>query len=201
MKKLFYVLFFALISLQLSAAPRQWFAHKFPPQLINAKGKTVDTAAVLSGKMVAVYFSASWCGPCRSFTPQLVKFYRDVKKLGNFELVFISSDKTANDMMKYMKSDKMPWLAVPFKHPAAMALKQELHVNGIPTLVVYDSRGKLISKDARWDVTMLGNKAIKAWQSPEYKPMTYDDWKNNSVKDKKSVQRNKKKNKNKKKNR
>jgi nucleoredoxin len=50
--------------------------------------------AELVGKTVALYFSAHWCGPCRGFTPELVKVYNELKEGGKaFEIVFISSDQ------------------------------------------------------------------------------------------------------------
>ena len=50
-------------------------------ELLGPKLKTKDddlksTREVLGGKeAVALYFSAHWCGPCRGFTPQLVKCF------------------------------------------------------------------------------------------------------------------------------
>ena len=79
-------------------------------------------------------------------------------------------------MAKYMKHDKMPWQALPFDAPAGKALKKELQVNGIPRLVIFDGNGKLLSDDARWDVAMLGEKAVDRWKSPDYKPLTYQDY-------------------------
>ena len=38
--------------------------------LVNARGETISVAS-LAGKVVAFYCSASWCGPCRQFTPRL----------------------------------------------------------------------------------------------------------------------------------
>ena len=175
----------------LSAAEAAWFSKKFPAELINASGKKVSTATALQGKMVAVYFSASWCGPCRGFTPQLVNFYKRAAKKNNLELVFISWDKSADAMMQYMKKDKMPWLAVPLDDPLAKALKTELKVNGIPTLAVFDRNGKLISTDARWDVVKLGTKAPAAWKSSNYKPLTYKDVVKNSKSKRKSKNKNK----------
>ena len=175
----------------LSAAEAAWFSKKFPAELINASGKKVSTATALQGKMVAVYFSASWCGPCRGFTPKLVNFYKRVAKKNNLEIVFISSDKTPKAMMQYMKKDRMPWLAVPQDDPLAKALKSELKVSGIPTLVVFDQNGKLISKEARMDVVKLGAKAMAAWKSSDYKPLTSQNVEKNSKSKRKSKNKNK----------
>lgn len=54
------------------------------------------------------------CGPCRGFTPQLVKTYNALQAAGKaFEVVLIGSDKTKEAFEKYHK--KMPWLAIPFE--------------------------------------------------------------------------------------
>ena len=176
MKKFLLLVFFTAI-FNLFAEETGSIVNKFPVNLINASGKKVNAASALKGKMVAVYFSASWCGPCRGFTPQLVKFYKKVKKSNAFEIVFVSSDKTPQDMKKYMKDDAMPWLAVPFNDPAVKKFRNEAGVNGIPQLTIYDKNGKIISQDGRWDVVMLGDKALGAWKSPKYKPLTFEDYK------------------------
>lgn len=71
------------------------------------------TAELLNRKkVVAVYFSASWCPPCRQFTPVLAKLYGELNKRrpGQFEVVWVSGDRTQEDFLAYYK--KMPWLAV-----------------------------------------------------------------------------------------
>ena len=76
-----------------------------------------------SADAVAVYFSASWCGPCRKFTPILAQAYADInKKLGTklskgqanrrFEVIWVTRDNSFEEFVKYFSS--MPWLAVPF---------------------------------------------------------------------------------------
>jgi len=65
--------------------------------------------------MVAgLYFSAHWCPPCRGFTPELAKFYKQMKeKVGDkFEIIFISSDRSEGDWKGYFA--EMPWLSIPF---------------------------------------------------------------------------------------
>ncbi len=64
-------------------------------------------------KYIALYFSAGWCRPCHQFTPELVKFYNEMKpKHPGFEVVFMSAGPGANAMEKYMSEMVMPWPAV-----------------------------------------------------------------------------------------
>ena len=68
-----------------------------------------------SGKVLGLYFSAHWCPPCRAFTPQLAQWYKKVKESSNgsnFDIVFLSSDKTEAQFTEYFK--EMPWYAVPY---------------------------------------------------------------------------------------
>jgi thiol-disulfide isomerase/thioredoxin len=113
--------------------------------LINLENKTVSSKAISTQEYVLVYFSASWCGPCRAFTPELVKFHEDYAKKGKFEVVFVSACNSEKDMLGYMTADKMPWLAVPYPKVAGTGLQQKYAVTGIPRLVVLDKEGKNIS--------------------------------------------------------
>jgi nucleoredoxin len=120
---------------------------RFPSDLIDASGKKVD-ASTLNGKVVGFYFSAHWCGPCRLFTPELVKFAKLNKD--KFAVVFISSDRPDEKaMFDYMKETKMPWAALPYQSEAGIKISQENDVKQIPTLLIYDSSGNLVTKNGR----------------------------------------------------
>lgn len=96
--------------------------------------------ALADKKVVGLYFSASWCGPCRSFTPQLAEFYKKMNKKykGKFEIVWISGDRSEQEFVGYYQ--KMPWLAVPVN--VASQIYQKLSplykVKGIPHMVFLD---------------------------------------------------------------
>jgi len=77
------------------------------------KGTDVP-ASSLAGKVVAVYFSAHWCPPCRAFTPTLIKAYQAAKEQGlPFELIFVSSDEDQEGFDEYTAD--MPFPSVKFE--------------------------------------------------------------------------------------
>lgn len=97
-------------------------------------------------KLVGLYFSAGWCGPCRKFTPSLVEYYnKTVAAHPEFEIVFVSKDKTPADMEKYMRDMHMPWPALTFDKVAASPSLTKYAGDGIPCLVVVDENGKVLS--------------------------------------------------------
>ncbi|KAF7250603.1 Nucleoredoxin-like protein 2 [Varanus komodoensis] len=89
--------------------------------LINRDGHAVDPEQALENKVVGLYFSAAWCSLCREFTPTLCDFYselvEDAHPAAPFEIVFISSDRSAEEMVEYMRSMHGDWLALPFHDP------------------------------------------------------------------------------------
>lgn len=94
---------------------------------------------------MGLYFSASWCGPCLRFTPNLVEVYQEISGNNNeldFEVVFISSDRDEESFNGYF--GKMPWLAVPYSElETRKSLKDLFKVRGIPHLVILDEAGRV----------------------------------------------------------
>ena len=133
----------------------------FPKKLYNAKGEEVSRDE-LKDKVVGIYFSAHWCPPCKTFTPKLVKF-RDENK-DDMEIVFVSSDRSEEAQMGYMKEAKMEWLAVKFDTKGITDLKKRYAIRGIPSLIIVGPDGKTITTNGRGDVTSNPKKAIAAWK-------------------------------------
>jgi thiol-disulfide isomerase/thioredoxin len=96
-------------------------------------------------KLIALYRGAYWCPPCRKFAPQLVAFYnRIVAAHPEFEIVFVSNDKSANAMENYMRNEQMPWPALRFDQVRGNAALNKYFGESIPCLVVVDENGKVI---------------------------------------------------------
>ena len=129
--------------------------------LVDAQGKPVDPST-LKGKTIGLYFSAHWCGPCKAFTPKLVEFRNKIAK--DFEVVFISSDRDEAALFNYMKESGMTWPALPFNSDKKEELSKLFQVRGIPSLVVLNDKGVLVSTTARNDVATLSpEEALKKW--------------------------------------
>ena len=131
-----------------------------PLTLLDINGNEVSVDQ-LNGKYVGLYFSASWCGPCRSFTPKLVKFKEEHKE--NFEVVLVGSDGSSKAQANYMKKYKMPWFALKHQSEVARDISLTLQVEFIPYLVILDPDGNVITKAGKKDIDSIGNAAFDSW--------------------------------------
>lgn len=113
--------------------------------VVDADGRSHDSSGIAAKKYMLLYFSAQWCPPCRAFTPDLVNFYNQKRGANNFDLVFVSSDRSARDMNGYMKSYNMPWAALPFNRIKSSGLGSKYGGRGIPNLVLLDAEGQVLS--------------------------------------------------------
>jgi nucleoredoxin len=97
-------------------------------------------------QIYGLYFSAHWCGPCRKFTPQLVAYYNQIARdHPEFEIIFVSADKSADGMATYMREAGMPWPAIEYNKLANVPALQKYAGKGIPDLVIVDASGKVLA--------------------------------------------------------
>ena len=74
-----------------------------PKLLTSADGDAKPTKTLLKDKdLVALYFSASWCPPCKTFSPMFRKFYNAAAKEKKMEVVYVSSDKDLASFKEYV---------------------------------------------------------------------------------------------------
>ena len=81
--------------------------------LIDKSGVTCPSLASSGIKVVALYFSAHWCPPCRQFTPILKEAFEGFQS-GNkvTSVVFVSGDRSLSDMKSYMREAHGNWPGV-----------------------------------------------------------------------------------------
>jgi len=126
----------------------------------------------IKGKTIGLYFSASWCKPCQTFSPKLANAYNimkeikpvttdtnnstttdesvetieqseEVSKGKNAEIIFVSLDQEEEAFDEYRS--KMPWPAIPFRDIRRAVLQLGLNVKSIPALVFIDSEGRILT--------------------------------------------------------
>jgi thiol-disulfide isomerase/thioredoxin len=91
-----------------------------------------------------LYFSASWCGPCQTFTPMLAQWYKKMKAdHPEMEIVFVSSDRSKEEFDGY--SQKMPWAHLAFEHKDNPEIREHA-AGGIPFLMLINEKGTPVTE-------------------------------------------------------
>ena len=92
---------------------KEHFTTLYIPEAERENYGTVKGEEALQGKVVGLFFSASWCPPCQHFVPVLREVYDELLSRDNaFEIIFVSMDKNEDDMMEYYKERHSTWLAL-----------------------------------------------------------------------------------------
>ncbi len=115
------------------------------PNLVRADKSLVRTADLAEIPHIMLYFSASWCGPCKRFTPSLVSFFEKHRESRKVMVVLVSRDQSPAEMQKYMTDANMPWPAIPYAEIEKSGILQKYGGRGIPNLVLLNPDGSVRS--------------------------------------------------------
>jgi nucleoredoxin len=133
---------------------------------------TLTSDALRGKKVIGLYFSADWCGPCRKFTPELVSFYKKINqrrgKKDEFEIVWISRCRDVQSYGQYF-TQMGGWFALPPEEAMGKrgsALSDKYKVKGIPTLVLLDDLGQVITLDGRNKISQDKAGIGFPWRNP-----------------------------------
>ena len=131
-----------------SSLPETQLTKWLEKRLVARDGTRVKRSrenALPEAEYIGIYFSASWCPPCRKFTPKLVDFYNQQRgQHSNFELIFVSSDSDEDSMEGYMVDYNMPWPAVELDDVKDRTVRQ-FAGSGIPCLVIVNREGTVLA--------------------------------------------------------
>lgn len=116
--------------------------------LLSPNGKHVKLSK-LKGKMVLIDFWASWCGPCRKESPNVVEAYKkyakeDFKNAKGLEIFSVSLDREEGAWKEAIKSDGLIWK----NHGLDKDSKASnlYGVVSIPSAFLVDGEGNIVAK-------------------------------------------------------
>lgn len=113
----------------------------------DVDGKPISLSS-FRGKYVLIDFWASWCRPCRSENPNVVKAYHSYKNK-NFTVLGISLDQSKPNWVDAIKADGLAWTHVSDLQYWNNEVAQLYHIQSIPANMLIDPAGKIIAKDLR----------------------------------------------------
>ena len=97
------------------------------------------------GKLVVVYFWATWCAPCRAEVPELIALHEKYKAK-NMVVVGIAIDQ-ADKVEKFAKEFGISYpLLVGGNEALELSKKLGNRIGGLPFTVIIDHQGKVIAK-------------------------------------------------------
>ncbi|KAK3089054.1 hypothetical protein FSP39_000468 [Pinctada imbricata] len=134
-------------------------------KLVDPNRGKVEALPAIQNRVIGLYFSAGWCPPCQQFTPLLKSLHEELEERKcPFQVVFISFDKTENDMEEYFTEKHGDWLAIPFKDPLIEELKSRYEVNAVPKLIIVQEDGEVITTKGRKEVQDRGYLSYRTWR-------------------------------------
>jgi len=102
----------------------------------------------LKGKYVLIDFWASWCGPCRAESPNMLKLYKRFKG-SNFEILGVSLDESEKQWKDAIKKDGLDWIHVSDLMQWSSPVIALYQIDGIPSTVIVDPQGIVVAKNLR----------------------------------------------------
>lgn len=135
---------------KMKARPMTDVGSMFVDFSIEYEGKITRLSDYVGrGKYVLADFWASWCGPCIAAFPMMKQLHKSYANRG-LRIIGISLDEEGVSWRKAIEKHYLPW--VQLRETVASKSNKSAASNlygiaGVPTLVLIDPNGKIISSD------------------------------------------------------
>lgn len=77
-------------------------------QICDYDGNFVNISSLYKGKIIIIDLWASWCGPCRKHSKELIPIYEQFKDKG-LQVIAIARESKIEDMITAIEKDGYPW--------------------------------------------------------------------------------------------
>ncbi len=108
------------------------------------KTKFVTGTPIADATHYVYLFSASWCGPCRALMPRIVEQY-PAMKAGKVEVILISCDDSEEAAKNYIEHYNAGLPGLFIKEPTVRQLPGIVMPRSIPSTIIVDAQGKVIT--------------------------------------------------------
>jgi peroxiredoxin len=120
--------------------------------ILEARLQTVDGGTIslgdYSGKVMLVNLWATWCGPCRSEIPELVKLHREFRSKG-FAVVGLSTESptdSAEAVKNFVQSFQMDYQVGWAPREVAISFMQLTQRDAIPQSFIISRDGRVLKQ-------------------------------------------------------
>ncbi len=99
-----------------------------------------------TSKNTLLYFTASWCVPCKKLADPLLELYKSKNNSIAVKAIYYESDKKV--FANYVQSNLIPWqVFLDMKDDASFNTYRSIYkVKGYPTLFLVDKKGKILKR-------------------------------------------------------
>jgi peroxiredoxin len=128
-------------------------------------GESVDLAK-LRGKVVLIHYWTTQSEPCKVALAQLKEVQAKYGKDG-FTLVGVSLDSEGQDLVNYLKRNRLPWPQLFEPGGLDSRYASEMGIILLPTMILIDDKGKVVNRGI--DITEVDTEVRKLLEGKEEK--------------------------------
>lgn len=163
-----FALLLAVVCLSAQEVPKGSYHStvlKDAPPLFDANGKVAVPRNIPAQRYLILYFSASWCGPCRRFNPEFIQWYKDHGGGKEVEVILVGQDEDTTAIRKYLRESGMPWLAFEKRGKKFSDIERRYAGRGIPCVVVLDEKDEVVAHSYAGDKYRGPRAPLKAYSA------------------------------------